>query len=186
MGKLIYSMQTSLDGYISDADGNFDWAFPDEEVHTFVTEVTKPVKTFLYGRRMYETMVYWETAHEEPDVEDYILDWAQTWQAAEKVVYSTTLENVSSERTRLERNFDPAAVRELKAATPHDMSVDGPGLAVHALRAGLVDEISQYVFPVIVGEGTRFYPDGLRLDLELEEERRFTSGVVYVRYAVRP
>jgi len=185
MGKLTYSMITSLDGYVADPAGRFDWAEPDEELHTFINEVTAPVGTYLYGRRMYETMVYWETAHTEPDQPDYVLAWARLWQAADKVVYSSTLDEVTSARTRLERELDPEAVRQLKATTEHDLSIDGPGLAATALRAGLVDEIAQYLAPAVVGGGTPFYPDGLRLDLDLLDERRFGNGVVYVRYAVR-
>ena len=185
MGKLIYSMATSLDGYVADASGNFDWAAPDEELHRWFNEVSAPLGTYLYGRHMYETILYWETALDEPSLQEYERDWARQWQAAQKVVYSTTLERVSSERTRLERVFDPQAVRSLKGASERDMSVDGPTLAASALRAGLVDEIGQYVAPVIVGGGTAFYPDDLRLDLELLEQRVFGNGVVYMRYTVR-
>ncbi|WP_116949301.1 dihydrofolate reductase family protein [Jiangella endophytica] len=185
MGTLSYAMLTSVDGYISDQNGAFDWAMPDEELHTFVNELSAPVGTFLYGRRMYETMVYWETAHNEPGQPDYVLDWARLWQAAEKVVYSSTLESVSSERTRLERTFDPDAVRALKESSEKNLTVDGPGLAAAALRAGLVDEVGQIVCPVVVGGGTRFFPDDVRLDLELLDERRFGNGVVYLNYRVR-
>ena len=184
MGKLIYSMLTSLDGYVSDPDGNFDWAFPDEESHVFIAEQTASVGTFLNGRRMYETMVYWETAHLEPDQPDYIVDFARTWQAADKIVYSTTLEDVSSKRTRIERAFDPEAVRKLKAESELDFTVDGPTLAARAIRAGLVDEYQLYVCPVIVGGGHQFFPDDVRVDLELLDERRLGSGIVYLRYGV--
>lgn len=186
VGKLIYSIGTSLDGYIANEAGEFDWAKPDEELHAFITDVTAPVGTYLYGRRMYETMVYWETAHTVADQPDFVLDWARMWRAADKVVYSTTLAEVSSDRTRLERTFDPEAVRALKASTDHDITVDGAGLASAALRAGLVDEIAHYLSPVVVGGGTPFYPRGIRLALELCEERRFPNGVVYARYTVRP
>ncbi|WP_026874362.1 dihydrofolate reductase family protein [Jiangella gansuensis] len=185
MGKLTYSMATSLDGYAVDADGKFDWAEPDEELHTHFTEVTKSVSTYLYGRRMYETMVYWETAHTIPDQPEFVLEWARVWRAADKVVYSSTLEQVSSERTRLEREFDPDALRDLKAATEGELTIEGPTLAAAALRAGLVDEIGQYLAPVVVGGGTPFFPDGVRLDLRLLEQRRFGNGVVLVRYAVQ-
>ncbi|MBB5787617.1 dihydrofolate reductase family protein [Jiangella mangrovi] len=185
MGTLIYEMITSLDGYTADADGNFGWNAPDEELHRFVGEASRGVGTYLYGRRMYETMVYWETAHTLPDQPEFVVEWARQWQAADKVVYSTTLESVSSERTRLERTFDPDAVRELKASAGHDLTVDGPALAASALRAGLVDEVGQYIAPVVVGGGTRFLPDDLRLDLELVREHRFGNGVVYVHYRVR-
>jgi dihydrofolate reductase len=185
MGALTYSMITSLDGYVADATGGFDWAHPDEELHRFINEASVPIGTFLYGRRMYETMVGWETMHTIPDVPDFILDWARLWQAADKVVYSTTLDRIDSARTRLERRFDPDAVRALKASTERDLSVSGPGLAAAALGAGLVDEVALYMVPSIVGGGNPCFPDGLWLDLELLDERRFGGGVVYVRYAVR-
>lgn len=185
MGTLSYSMLTSLDGYVQDQDGHFGWATPDEELHTFVNDLTHSVGTYLYGRRMYETMVYWETAHLEPGQPGYVLDWARLWRAAEKIVYSSTLASPRSERTRIERSFDPHAVRALKESSGHDLTVDGPGLAAAALRAGLVDEVGQIVCPVVVGGGLRFFPDDVRLDLELLDERRFASGVVYLRYRVR-
>jgi dihydrofolate reductase len=179
MAKLIYSAIASLDGYIEDEHGKFDWAAPDAEVHRFVNEMERPIGTYLYGRRMYETMVYWETARgEEPQIRDY----AEIWQAADKVVYSTTLDGVSSARTRLERRFDPAAVRRLKSDAVRDLSVGGPGLAAHALEAGLVDECHLFLHPVTVGSGKPALPAGVRL--ELHDERRFESGVVYVRYRV--
>ena len=186
MGKLIYSMIMSLDGYIEDEHGDFGWGAPEDgEVHTYINELASSVGTYLYGRRMYETMVYWETAHTIPDQPQFVLDWARQWQAAEKIVYSRTLTEPRSARTRLEREFDPDAIRQLKASAKHDITVDGPELAAQALRAGLVDEIQMIVCPVIVGGGKRFFPDGVRLDLELVEERRFGNGVVVLRYAVR-
>lgn len=185
MGKLIYSMIVSLDGYTEDEHGRFGWSAPDEEVHTFITELASSVGTYLYGRRMYETMVYWETADSVPDQPGFILDWARQWQAAEKIVYSRTLDAPRSERTRIEREFDPEAVRRLKAERSHDITIDGPDLAAHAVRAGLVDEFQLIVSPVLVGGGKRFFPDGVRMDLELIEERRFSSGVVVLSYAVR-
>lgn len=185
MGRLIYSMIQSLDGYTEDDQGNFSWGAPDEELHTFVNELASSVGTYLYGRRMYETMVYWETAHTLPDQPQHELDWTRQWQAAEKVVYSRTLVEPRSARTRIEREFDPEAVRRLKASAAHDLTVDGPELAAQALRAGLVDEIQLLVCPVVVGGGKRFFPEGVRLNLELLEERRFSSGVVVLRYAVR-
>lgn len=185
MARLIYGMLQSLDGYTEDEHGKFDWAAPDEEVHSYINELASSVGTYLYGRRMYETMVYWETAHTLPDQPRFVLDWARQWQAAEKVVYSRTLAEPSSARTRIEREFDPDAVRRLKAGAGRDLTVDGPGLAAQALRAGLVDEIQMIVYPVVVGGGKRFFPDGVRLDLELLEERRFGNGVVVLRYAVR-
>ncbi len=184
MGKLIYSMLTSLDGYTSDARGEFDWAVPDAETHRFINDRTRSVSTYLYGRRMYETMAYWETAHLEPDQPEVGLDFARVWQAADKVVYSSTLTEVSSERTQIERSFDPDAVRRLKEETSGDLTIDGPTLAAHALRAGLVDEIAPYLTSVAVGGGTRFLPDGLRLDLDLLEERRLGGGISFLRYRV--
>lgn len=183
MGRLIYSMETSLDGYTADADGRFGWSAPEEEVHAFVNDAYRDIGTFLYGRRMYETMVYWETAHTEADQPPVVHDYARVWQAADKIVYSRTLDSVSSARTAIERDFDPETVRKLKATSDHDLTVDGPCLAAAALRAGLVDEIHQLVSPVVVGGGTRFLPDDLRLDLRLLDERGFENGVVFLRYA---
>lgn len=183
--KLIYGMIQSLDGYTEDAQGRFGWGAPDEEVHAYANELAASVGTYLYGRRMYETMVYWETAHAEPGQPPVVLDWARQWQAAEKVVYSRTLAEPRSARTRIERELDPHAVRRLKAGAERDITVNGPELAAQALRAGLVDEIQMIVSPVVVGGGKRFFPEGVRLDLELLEERRFGSGVVALRYAVR-
>ncbi len=187
MAQLIYSMITSLDGYTKATEGGLG-AGPadDEEVHTFIGDLLRPVKTFLYGRRMYETMVFWETAHALPDAPPYIVQYARDWQAAEKVVYSTTLESVSSARTRIERTFDKDAVRALKAESDHDLCIAGPDLAVQAVRAGLVDEYHLYITSSVVGGGTRFFPDGMRLDLELVEERAFdNSGLIYARYRTR-
>jgi len=186
MGKLIYSMITSLDGYVSDKDGNFGWGAPDEELHEFVGELSREIGTYLYGRRMYETMVYWETAHTDPDQPPYIKDYARIWQATDKIVYSTTLTEVTSERTRIERSFDPDAVRKLKAESDLDITVDGPHLAAQAIRAGLVDEYQLYVAPAIVGGGNRFFPDDVTADLELLDERRFTNNVLYLRYTTNP
>ena len=186
MAKLIYSMITSLDGYAEAAEGDLGFGgADDEEVHTFIGDVFRPVRTFLYGRRMYETMVFWETAHTEPDAPPYILQYAQDWQAAEKVVYSTTLQSVSSERTRIERTFDPDAVRRLKAASDHDLSIDGPTIAAQAIAAGLVDEYHLIMTSTAVGGGKRFFPDGVRLELDLVEQRAFDSGVIYARYRTR-
>ena len=185
MGKLIYSMITSLDGYVSDLDGNFGWGAPDEESHEFVSEQMRSVGAYLYGRRMYQTMVYWATAHTVPDQPPYILEYARIWQATDKIVYSTTLNEVASERTRIERTFDPEAVRKLKAEAELDITVDGPHLAAHAIRAGLVDEYQLFVGPAIVGGGNRFFPGDVRVDLELLDERRFRNGVVHLRYGVK-
>ena len=182
MAKLIYSAITSLDGYVEDARGGFDWAAPDAEVHAFVNDLERPVGTYLYGRRMYETMVFWETAGAGAELREVSRDFAQIWQAAEKVVYSRTLEAASSARTRIERDFDPDAIRELKAAADSDLSVGGAELAAQALRAGLVDEIQLLVAPAVVGGGKRALPDGVHVKLELLDERRFGGGMVYVRY----
>ncbi|WP_438023958.1 dihydrofolate reductase family protein [Sorangium sp. So ce233] len=186
MARLVYSMIMSLDGYTEDEHGRFGWGAPeDEEVHSYVNELASSFGTYLYGRRMYETMVYWETAHAVPDQPQFVLDWARQWQAADKIVYSRTLAEPRSARTRNEREFDPDAVRRLKADAERDITVDGPELAAHAMRAGLVDEFQMFVCPAIVGGGKRFFPDGVRLDLELVEERRFRKGVVVLRYAAR-
>jgi dihydrofolate reductase len=185
MAKLIYSMITSLDGYAEAAEGDLGMGAEDEEVHTFIGDIFRPVRTFLYGRRMYETMVFWETAHTEPDVPPHILQYARDWQAADKIVYSTTLKSVSSEKTRIERTFDPDAVRTLKEESDHDMSVDGPTLAAQAIAAGLVDEYHLFITTSVVGGGKRFFPDGVRLDLELVEERTFGTGLIYARYQAR-
>jgi dihydrofolate reductase len=180
MARLIYSALTSVDGYVADESGNFDWAAPDDEVHAFVNDLERPVGTYLYGRRMYETMVYWETApDDEPPV---VQDYKELWQAADKIVYSTTLESVSSTRTRLVRDFDPEAIRELKASADRDLTVGGPSLAAHAIRAGLVDEYHLFVNPVVVGGGRRALPDNVRVNLELLDERRFAGGVVHLQY----
>jgi len=182
VGKLLYFAITSLDGYIEDESGRFDWAEPDEEAHTFVNDLERSVGTHLYGRRLYETMVYWETAHTVADQPPYALEYAEIWQAAEKVVYSRTLEASSSARTRIERDFDPDAIRELKAAADRDLSVGGAELAGQALRVGLVDEIELLVAPAVVGGGKRALPDGVQVKLELLDERRFGSGMVFLRY----
>lgn len=185
MAKLIYSMFTSLDGFAEDEQGKFGWGAPaDEAVHAYVNELSSSVGTYLYGRRMYETMVYWEGAHTLPDQPPFILEFARVWQRAEKVVYSGTLAEPRSARTRIERTFDPNAVRRLKADAERDLTVDGPELAAQALRAGLVDELQMIVCPVVVGGGKRFFPDGARLELKLLGERRFGSGVVVLRYSV--
>jgi dihydrofolate reductase len=181
VAKLFYSSIASLDGYIADEDGNFDWAEPDEEVHTGVNDLTRSVGTFLLGRRMYEVLVAWETM-DTGDQPPFIQDFAEIWRAAEKIVYSKTLATASSAKTRIERDFDPDAVRALKASSDRDLTVGGPGLAAHAIRAGLVDECHLFVVPVVVGGGTRFLPDGTHWVLELVDERRFGNGMVYLRY----
>ncbi|WP_372348268.1 dihydrofolate reductase family protein [Streptomyces sp. KL116D] len=186
MAKLIYSMITSLDGYAKAAEGDLgSGAGDDPEVHTFVNDLFRPVGTYLYGRRMYETMLYWETAHALPNQPPHIVQYARDWQAAEKIVYSTTLESASSEKTRIERTFDPDAVRKLKAESDADLTVDGPNLAAQAIAADLVDEYHLFMTSTVVGGGTRFFPDGVRLDLELVEERAFDSGLIHAHYRTR-
>jgi len=177
-------MLTSLDGYVNDADGGFEWATPDEKLHTYINSVSRSVGTCLLGRRMYKTMVFWEDPQSVRGEPPVMVEYAEIWQGDDKVVYSTTLAEVASERTRIERSFEPDAVRALKSATELNLSIDGPTLAAHALRAGLVDELHVYVCPVAVGGGTAFYPAGVRLDLELLEERALGNGVLSLRYAV--
>jgi dihydrofolate reductase len=183
MAKLIYSAITSLDGYVADEEGKFDWGEPDEEVHAFVNDLERPVGTYLYGRRMYEVMAAWETiplADEPP----FIRDFAEIWQAAEKIVYSKTLDTVSTPRTRIEREFDSAEVRQMKATEGRDLIVGGPDLAAQAITAGLVDEWHLILAPIVVGGGNQSLPDGVRLDLELLDERRFRNGMVYLSYGI--
>ncbi len=179
MAKLIYSAIASLDGYIENEDGRFDWAEPDEEVHAFINDLERPVGTYLYGRRMYETMVYWETDDDRAAV---TRDFAEIWRAAEKVVYSRTLRTVSSERTRIEREFDAAAIRRLKESSRSDITIGGAELAGHAIAEGLVDECHLFLAPVLVGGGKRALPAGVHAELDLLDERRFRSGVVYLHY----
>lgn len=184
MAKLIYAALASLDGYVEDEGGKFDWATPDEEVHAFVNDLERPIGTYLYGRRMYETMVFWETAGAAPDQPPAFRDYAEIWRAAEKVVYSRTLQSVASAKTRIEREFDPDAVRRLKHSAGADLAVGGAELAGQAIRAGLVDECHLFLCPVVVGGGKRALPDGARARLELLDERRFRSGVVHLHYRV--
>ncbi len=187
MARLIYSAITSLDGYTADRDGNFDWAAPDEEVHAFVNDLERPVGTYLDGRRMYEAMVGWETAGAGADADEPSVahDFARIWRSADKVVYSRTLEAVSSARTRIERDFDPEAVRRMKASAARDITVGGPDLAARAFGAGLVDECHLLLTPVLVGGGRRALPDHVRLRLELRDVRRFGNGVVHLHYRTR-
>lgn len=187
MAKLIYAAIVSLDGFIEDDSGGFEWALPDPETHAFVNELERPLGTYLYGRRMYEMTTGWQTVGQpgEPDVSPEELEFAEVWRSADKVVYSRTLPEVVTPRTRLEREFDPEAVRQMKDDAQQDISVSGPGLAQHAFVAGLVDEIHLFVFPVIVGGGRPGLPQGVRVDLELLEERQLGSGVVHMRYARR-
>jgi dihydrofolate reductase len=182
MRKLTYSAITSLDGYVEDPHGKFDWAAPDDEVHAYVNDLERPVGTHLYGRRMYETMVYWETAGRGADEPATSRDFAEIWRAADKIVYSGTLQTVSSAKTRIEREFDTEAIRRLKETSGSDLTVGGAELAGHAIRAGLVDECHLFVTPIIVGGGKRALPDGVRTSLALVDERRFRRGVVHLRY----
>jgi len=184
MARLIYSMIASLDGYVADEKGDFDWAAPDQEVHRFVNDLERRVGTYLYGRRMYEVMLAWEDPATVADEPPFMRDFAQVWQAADKVVYSRTLESVSSARTRIERDFVPDEVRRMKAAADGDLTIGGPDLAGQAIRAGLVDELHLLVVPVVVGAGKRCLPAGVRLRLELLDQRRFGGGVVYLRYRI--
>jgi dihydrofolate reductase len=184
VAKLIYTAITSLDGYIEDKDGNFDWAAPDEEMHTSVNDLERPVGAYLYGRRMYQTMAYWETPAALAGQPPFVQDYAEIWRAADKIVYSRTLEAVSSARTRIERDFDPEAVRGMKASAQRDITVGGPDLAAQAIRAGLVDECHLFVTPIVVGGGKQSLPNDVRLNLELLAERRFGNGVVHLHYRV--
>jgi dihydrofolate reductase len=185
VAKLIYSVITSLDGYVADEDGNFDWAAPDEEVHFFVNDLERPIGTYLYGRRMYEVMRYWETADTAADQPPFMRDFAELWQAADKIVYSTSLKAASTARTRIERDFVVEEVRRMKAQAERDISVGGPELAAQALRAMLVDELHLFVAPIVVGGGKRALPNGVRMELELLDERRFGNGTVHLHYRLR-
>jgi dihydrofolate reductase len=184
MAQLIYTAIASLDGYVADEHGDFAWSMPDEEVHAFVNDLVRPIGTYLYGRRTYEVLVAWETldaTHEPAAAQDF----AAIWHAADKVVYSRTLAAPASARTRIERELDPAAVRRMKDTAPRDLAIGGPELAAHALRGGLIDEIHLLLSPIVVGGGTPALPAGLRLDLELVDQRRFGNGVVHLRHRVR-
>jgi len=182
VAKLIYAAITSLDGYMADAEGNFDWAVPSDEEHAFINELERPVGTYLYGRRMYELMIGWETDPSLAEGPPVMRDFAQIWQSADKIVYSRTLGRVSTARTWLEREFDPQAVRALKESAERDLAIGGPDLAAHAIRAGLVDEYHLYVVPIVIGAGKGCLPSDVRLELELLDTRRFDNGVVYLRY----
>ncbi len=182
VANLIYTAIASLDGYIEDQGGKFDWARPDEEVHAYVNDLMRGVGTYHYGRRMYETMAVWETDESLATSSEIAADFAGIWHGADKIVYSTTLESVWTKRTRLERSFDPAAVRELKARAERDVVIGGPTLAAEAFRAGLVDEVLLFLAPCLVGGGTRALPENVRRELELLEERRFSDGMVFLRY----
>ena len=184
MAKLIYSVLASLDGYFEDADGRFDWAAPDEDVHALVNDLERPIGAYLYGRRVYETMVFWETVSTEADEPAMFWDYAGIWRAAEKIVYSRTLQTPSSARTRIEREFDPDAVRQLKLSSTADIAVAGGDLAGQAIGAGLVDEYHLFLCPIVIGGGKRTLPDNVRAQLELLDERRFKNGVVHLHYRV--
>jgi dihydrofolate reductase len=184
MAKLIYSAIASLDGYVEDERGKFDWAAPDDEVHAFVNELERPIGTYLYGRRMYETMVFWETVSDGADQPAVIRDFAEIWRAAEKIVFSRTLQTAASARTHIERTFDPDAVRRLKEAAGADITIGGAELAGQAIAAGLVDELHLFLGPIIVGGGKRALLDDIRVPLALLDERRFRNGVVHLHYRV--
>ena len=185
MAHLIYSAISSLDGYIEDRDGSFDWAMPDEEVHRSINNLERTAGTYLYGRRMYETMMVWETDPNLAAESPLMRDFAEIWQAADKFVYSRTLETVSTRKTQLERTLDPDAIRKMKEAAEHDILIGGPELAAQAFRAGLIDECHLFLTPIIVGGGKQSLPDNIRLELELLEERHFSNGTVFLRYRAR-
>jgi dihydrofolate reductase len=181
MAKLIYTALMSLDGYIADKNGNFNWAEPDEEVHSYVNKLVRDEGAYLYGRRMYEVMAGWQTmpTHDQPP---FIADFANIWRAADKVVYSTTLKTASTPRTHIEQHFEPEAVQRMKASAARDLAIGGPTLAAHAFKAGLVDVCHLFIAPIIVGDGNRAFPGDIRLELALQDERRFRNGTVYLHY----
>ena len=185
MAKLIYAAFTSLDGYVADETGNFDWAELDEEVHAFINSRERQIGTYLFGRKMYETVAVWETPEVIPHPTAGMLEFAPIWQAAEKIVYSTTLQTVSTAKTRLERTFEPDVVRQLKAGATREVAVGGPTLAAHAIRAGLVDEYHLLIAPIIAGSGNPYLPGKVAVKLALLDERRFDNGLVYVRYRAK-
>jgi dihydrofolate reductase len=184
MAKLIYVTNVSLDGFIEDEHGSFDWTEPDDEQFAFITDLIRPVATYLYGRRLYEAMAVWETEPALAAQSELRSDFAHVWQAADKVVYSTTLDAVSTAKTRLERRFDPDSIREMKAVSNRDLMVGGANFAAHAFRAALVDECHLFIDPILVGRGKPSLPHDVRAELELLDERRFDNGVVYVRYGI--
>jgi dihydrofolate reductase len=184
VAKLIYSAIASLDGYVVDQHGSFEWAAPDAEVHAFINDLERPIGTYLLGRRMYEVMVYWETAGARDDESAVTRDFAEMWRSADKIVFSRTLETSSSARTRIERDFDGASIVRLKESSSRDIGIGGAELAGQAMAAGLVDEVQLFLCPMVVGGGTRALPDDVRVQLSLLDERRFGSGVVYLRYGV--
>ncbi len=185
MSKLIYFTPTSLDGFIAGETDSMDWSVPDEEISAFINDVHRPIGTYLYGRKEYETMAVWETPDAIPGLTPAMMDFSRIWQAAVKIVYSKSLETVSTPNTRLEREFEPQAVRDLKAQLPHDISVAGPNLAAQAIRAGLVDEYHLLVVPMMLGGGKPVLPGSVRVKLDLLDERRVGYGWVYLRYHIR-
>jgi dihydrofolate reductase len=185
MAKLTYTVNTSLDGFMEDEHGSIDFTEPSPEVHQFINDLTRPTGTFLFGRRMYETMAVWETMGSDPDATPVTRDFAEVWHAADKVVYSRTLDAVSTPNTRLEREFDPEAVRRLKDTAERDLNIGGPDLARHAFAARLVDEVQQFVAPIVIGGGKPALPRGIRTDLELLDERRFDNGTVFLLHRCR-
>ncbi len=184
MARLIYSAIASLDGYVEDQRGSFEWAAPDAEVHAFINDLERPIGTYLYGRRMYETMVYWETVSLDRDGSAAARDFAQIWRAADKIVFSRTLDTSSSARTRIEHDLDPAAISQLKESSERDLTIGGAELAGQAMSAGLIDEYHLFVCPMVVGGGKRALPDDVRIELELLDQHRFRSGVVHLRYGL--
>ena len=186
MSKLIYAVNTSVDGFMEDKDGNFNWTEPNEQVFKFITDLIRPIGTHLLGRRMYETMMVWETDPNLAAESSLMHDFAEVWQAANKIVFSTTLENLSTRKTQLMRSFEVEAIRQLKANSEHDILIEGPEVASHAFRAGLIDECHLFVLPVVVGGGKSAIPNNLRMNLELLEEHRFGNGTVYLRYRIKP
>lgn len=183
MAKLVYLTPMSLDGYIG--DGNYNWSVPDQEGFAIINDLLRPIGTYLYGRKMYETMAVWETPDVIPAQTRATLDFARIWQAAGKIVYSKSLKTVSTPRTRLEREFDPQAVRDLKAQSPHDLAVGGPTLAAQAIRTGLVDEYHFFVAPVMLGGGIRVLPGDVSVKLDFLDERRSPNGMIFLRYRTR-
>jgi dihydrofolate reductase len=185
MARLIYTINSSLDGYTEETNGNFNWTELDEEAFKFITNLIRADGTHLYGRRMYEMMMVWETDPALAGESPLMRDFAEVWQSADKIVYSRTLEAVSTRKTQIERNFNPEAIRRLKETTEQDIHIGGPELAAHAFRAGLIDEYCLFIMPIIVGGGKRALPDNIRLELELLDEHRFDNGVVFLRYRIR-
>jgi dihydrofolate reductase len=184
MAKLTYITNLSLDGYIEDAHGSFDWTEPSDEVFAFITDLIRPIDTWLYGRRLYEMMAVWETDETLAAQSDLMADFSEAWKAGDKVVYSTTLEAVSTASSRLERSFDPDSVRDMKRSATGDLTVGGANLAARAFEEGLVDECHLFIHPVLVGGGKPALPREVRAELELMDERRFTNGIVYLRYRI--